>query len=885
MPEILGWNDRLAWSGETPLDYPGLNPVAAMRFDTPGPAAGTWRDAVDPARVWKVDPWLGTEHRTVPGPRGVDLELNRLDPENEQGALVLDHFEGLWPSSGKLLIGLWVSQNYTMAHNPLMSTRSGPGYPLAYLATTQAAAFRHQVYDFEGDVCVDSFEAHGWGHPTGWVWIGQLIDFDANTSQLVAVDQAGRRSYLSPARSLTYPPNPSCEADLLVFALPHAEMYTGGMLDEVFVAHPTAEFDLAEYAERLRLGTWARGQYPTEASALTVTDVAVSATSAITLETGAQAVSWSQRPEPTNPAAIPHWSTDNGATWNTGTLPASLTGLLRWEIPLNPGALFTGLTLLPPAPTLAAIADTEVEQRDEVNIPLTVTADGPVTWSVAAPGLTASITGTTLKIEAGWASGAIPVTVTATDQWNRSAVRTFTLTVTPAEWEPPETPQYPHAPIIIDGETPEGDVAIIDPLESKTVSEINGEQSFTFAIPIAHQHAEAVRPEAGVELASELYRIRRITTDRKRGTPVLSVYCEALFYDLAYAGQLPEREFLQTPAGAALEWALEGTGWSIAAVTVTTRRTYTVEADSNPLAVLRLVAQQHGGDLLFDNTAKTVSLVTQSGQDRGVSFFYGLDLTDSKRVVDTTSLVTRIHGVNADGVTIAAVNDGKSYVENFDYTTEVRSATYDFAAGTSPWTMLEMCKATLANRAKPSYSYEFTVADLSAKSGQEIDRFDVGDRVTVVDEPLGITESQRIIRVEHDVVRPWRSKITLSGKLRSAGNSAADTAGLTMGTNFAAFDLVPYNLLKNGRFDNGLAHWAASGVSIVAGRGTGDHAIRFAGPGVRWVEQTVSPDNRDVYALSLDVAAVGGGSVPPLKAFATVEYEDGTTETIPVELA
>jgi hypothetical protein len=332
--------------------------------------------------------------------------------------------------------------------------------------------------------------------------------------------------------------------------------------------------------------------------------------------------------------------------------------------------------------------------------------------------------------------------------------------------------------------------------------------------------------------------------------------------------------------------ALAGTGWTVGAAEVTTLRTYTTNA-MNPLALLREVASQHGGDLVFDNHAKTVSLLIQSGNDNGVAFFYGRGLASAKRIVDTTSLVTRIYARNADGVTIASVNDGLDYLEDFSYTTEVRTAVYDFAAGTSPFTMLSMTQATLARRAKPEYSYEVTVADLSVTSGQPIDRFGPGDLVTVADAEIGMLATQRIVRLEYDIVRPWRTKLTLSARLREAGRSDAVDAGvLTTGSTIDTFDLVPFNLLLNARFDNGLQHWAYSGVTVVdAAQGTGDYAALFTGTGARWIEQTVQPDVRDAYALSLDIESDGPtGWVPNLVVEATVVYEDGTSETIAIDL-
>ena len=121
----------------------------------------------------------------------------------------------------------------------------------------------------------------------------------------------------------------------------------------------------------------------------------------------------------------------------------------------------------------------------------------------------------------------------------------------------------------------------------------------------------------------------------------MEVYCEAAFYDLAYAGQISEREYRQTLPGDALTDALAGTGWKLATVNVSTRRTYTIEDRSTPLEMLRAIQSNHGGDLVFNNRARTVSLLVRSGADAGVSFLYGRGLTESQRVVDTTSLVTR----------------------------------------------------------------------------------------------------------------------------------------------------------------------------------------------------------------------------------------------------
>lgn len=366
-----------------------------------------------------------------------------------------------------------------------------------------------------------------------------------------------------------------------------------------------------------------------------------------------------------------------------------------------------------------------------------------------------------------------------------------------------------------------------------------------------------------------------------------SIYAEALWYDLRTAGRVRARDFNGATAAQALEYVLDGTGWSVDAITVTTRRTWEME-NQTTLAALRAIADVHGGDLVFNNHAKTVSLLTFSGRDRGVAFFRGQALSEAKRVEDTTQLLTRIEPRNEEGVGIEAVNGGSPYLEDFSFTSEIRHGVYNFASGTSPQTMLAMTVAAIGKRAVPAVSYEATVADLSAWSGQEIDRFDCGDQVLIVDQELGIESTQRIVAMEYDLLQPWASRITLNEKLRELGSDTAATeAGvLTTGADMDTRDLVPFNLLRNARFDNGLAHWASSGGQVVEGGATGTRSVRF-GPGTRWIEQTVAVDTRDAYTFSMQVDQDGGPAnwVPDLQVIAEITYADNTSETITLELS
>lgn len=953
------WNDRLSWSGEIPVGYPGLNPVALARVDQ-GSGNGLYVDAVNSSRDWQhlaegSASWWGT----YPGPMGNRMRLNGLNPATEKSRLQMDHFAGLWDGP-RILIGGWFWQTYNQSFNPLINTRDTD--PFVYLSTSSSGNPRMQVYDANGSLLLDQYEpAIPWLQTTDPYYLGMLVDA-AGTAQLFSAHSDGRY-WLAPVRTFSGMPNFGASADVEVFSLRSANYYESGYADEVTVAQPSASFDLQQFAQDLARGTWANGQ-ATDLdyySQMDITEAGIRNTGAgtLTLDTGAERLSWDRRPDFTGlpgGAGTIHLSDDDGASWTSpAEIPDLFDGLVRWtveigsdrfdgidlempaievtptapvhnaaantvtiteqdgviwshsgtvEIPVGssitivaspavgyefPSGAQTSWTFsftYPDPPTLAPIDGLDLVQGESVEVELQWTITGEPEWSVSSSDLvTAVLDEGTLRVEAGFAIGDTTITVTLTDQYGRSASHVIEVAIAAQPWDVGQPPRYPHAPIVLWDDDGPAEV-LINPLSAIVTVEVNGAFDLTMILPADHRAAYVLRNERFIEVAGEAYRIRRITTKRQAGVPVLVVYAEAGFYDLATAKQIDGREWIQVAAGDVIVEALAGTGWTIGVATVSTLRTYTTE-DTNPLELLREVQSQHGGDLLFDNNEKTVSLVPRSGVDKGVSFFYGKGLTDSKRVVDTTSLVTRIYARNADGVSIASVNGGRDYIEDYTYTREVRSATYDFKSGTSPYTMLSMANATLANRSRPDYSYEVTVEDLSAITESDLDRFTAGDYVTVVDPDLDIAETQRVMRLEYDIVKPWASRITLSARLRELGASDSTDAGvLTTGAMVTTFDLVPYNLLLNGRFDNALAHWSHSGATVVDGDGTGDYAVQLAGGGTRWIEQTVQTDNRNAFAFSMDITSAGGpqGWVPDVVVEAEVTYEDGSTEIIEIDL-
>ena len=427
-------------------------------------------------------------------------------------------------------------------------------------------------------------------------------------------------------------------------------------------------------------------------------------------------------------------------------------------------------------------------------------------------------------------------------------------------------------------------------------SELNGSDYLEFSIPFKDGKRSYLDNEKKLQITKDIYRIRTVTDDKgEDGNTVTSIYAEAAFYDLAYSEKKSEQTYEAETAEKPMAYALQGTGWSVGKITVSTKRSWQ-STDKNALSMLRTIQSIYGGDLEFDNVNKQVSLLTQSGNNSGAVFAYRKNMKSIQRVVDTRSLVTRLYAYGADGMTFASINNGKEYVENTEYSSEIRVSTLDCSSFTNPYQMLEYTEMRLADYSKPSISYVIQVMDLSVLTGWEHESFGIGDVVTVDDKDLGIRISTRIIRMNYNVQEPWKTVIELSTKLKELGDSSAswEKAADTLSSSDLLDrqemkDLVVNNHLLNSKADDGFSYWQNSGFEVDGENGaSGNASFKCVGAlnTTKTLSQEVYPATRSSYTVSASIATenLKKGANGRVGIELVIEYEDGSEETRFVEL-
>lgn len=309
-------------------------------------------------------------------------------------------------------------------------------------------------------------------------------------------------------------------------------------------------------------------------------------------------------------------------------------------------------------------------------------------------------------------------------------------------------------------------------VEDELLSTNNGYETLSFVISNYDKKRPLIHSERLVEVQGRRY-IVRVIEDQKNSHNTCLVTCDATWYDLndGELKYLMHTDQTTIDARTSVEQQLRNTGWKVGLVDVPgTRPKHTADVKETSLYNLRQISGNFGGELFFDTANQTVSLLANMGVRHQKIFCYEKNTTSIKRVVDSRNLVTRFSliGNDADGneVTVADINDGKEYVENYDWydrTNKPRKLKW-YRKKDNRWSdkqnMLDYMKDWIAVYSQPVVSYELSVSLFEISPN-------LGDYVYVYDKDLNIRGWLRVVSRRKNILLPHSSTVQLESTQRT----------------------------------------------------------------------------------------------------------------------
>lgn len=422
--------------------------------------------------------------------------------------------------------------------------------------------------------------------------------------------------------------------------------------------------------------------------------------------------------------------------------------------------------------------------------------------------------------------------------------------------------------------------------------EMNGADSLEFFLPFDDPKSAELQNENLIQLVGDEYLIRKVVKSRDdRGVKTIWVYAEAIWYNLQYADPLTVAEWVDAQAQEPLADILAGTGWRVGKVDVTNTRNLSVDVGlTNRLKALREVADIWGGTLMFQPQNKTVHLIAHEYDDPGIAMIYRKNLKRIEAEYDTQDLITRLYPYGKNSMSIKDANEGSEYIENFQYTRQVRVRSFKDTRFTNPYHLKEKAEEILDKLSLPRASYKISASDLSYLSGLEHETFKLGDLVNVYDEELGVNLKTQIVKWKYHVLEPWNTELELASiqpGLEELLKSVSEVAGKLQSEDTVnhqdMLNLMVFNYLLNSRAENGDAYWVNNGWEIDPTFGySGTASFRCQGElgTAKTLSQKVHPSHRDHYTLSLRASSseVTKGPNGRVGVEVEIKYTDGTSE-------
>lgn len=282
----------------------------------------------------------------------------------------------------------------------------------------------------------------------------------------------------------------------------------------------------------------------------------------------------------------------------------------------------------------------------------------------------------------------------------------------------------------------------------ENMEQVNGEYSLSFVCFNTKNNEHAyplVQEESIVELDGHEFRIKQMTEVRDRK----EVHAQHIFFDLVdhyqegtYGGTHTLDEFAT--------YALKDTGFTFENVDVTGGAFIPNFGEGNVVALIRQICDAFGCEYQI-MPDKHLRFAKQIGADKDEQFRYKHNIKTLKKSVDTTKLATAIKGYSANGLVVEYHSPNEA-IYGTRWAEPIKDDRYTIAES-----LLERLKQELVD--VPEVSIELELSQLG---------FDVelGDRVWVIYEPLGIDFQTRVMEIKRYPFTKRSPVVTLSNKKR-----------------------------------------------------------------------------------------------------------------------
>ena len=325
-------------------------------------------------------------------------------------------------------------------------------------------------------------------------------------------------------------------------------------------------------------------------------------------------------------------------------------------------------------------------------------------------------------------------------------------------------------------------IAAIDMMDDlkieKTLS--SGDKELSFSYPKNGAAIAALAAENYIRTKEDEYVLKEIETGATKNKYVAKLNIEELEQQEFTYGFASETQ----TARACLEFAFEGTGWTVGTCTVTKRRTVDIEDTCTAWDVLQDVLKTYMCECSIDSIRKVIHLYEHIGTDRGLYehigtdrgayFMEGLNLRKLTVKSNTYDFYTRIYPIGKDGIT-PEIMIGVPYIDNHQYTDKIVPKIWKDE------------RYTITENLIAAQSEEYGLLD-----------YDIGDTVWIVSKTENTRTKQRIVKMTEYPKDPQKNTCELSSVVKTFEQIQTETQEKTLSDAVSVSESRTKRILRGG---------------------------------------------------------------------------------------
>lgn len=216
-----------------------------------------------------------------------------------------------------------------------------------------------------------------------------------------------------------------------------------------------------------------------------------------------------------------------------------------------------------------------------------------------------------------------------------------------------------------------------------------------------------------------------------------------------------------------VEAAIAGTGWKCVNRGAKTDDVRDLEEENtDSMKLLEKIAEIFWVEMEFQAKEKTVYLYERIGAGaESVRFVKGMNLRSLEVRPDSNEFYTRILPIGKDGLTIAEVNGGKQYLEDFRYSKEIRTLRWEDGNYADAAELKKAAEKKLQEISAPKTTYTAQIIDLANVSDDYAAfAFGIGEDADIIEPDMEIEARERIVSIVRYPDEPVKNTVELANR-------------------------------------------------------------------------------------------------------------------------